>query len=190
MLTQGITIEITEKDHEYAELITQKLKEELQGKGLTSRFNTNWDENVYLGNLGEILISRWLKKHGISFEWQNDRLGEPDDTDFIINNQKWDVKTALRRLPIEDIDPDNFKLFVNARQLLEHPSDYYLWILVQGPNLKHSCKAVIIGYLALGNITSFENKNPLNQSSAIAKWIPISESLPPNIALITMGGTQ
>jgi hypothetical protein len=139
--------------HDYARDKTDKLHDALLDSKLSSRFNSDWDINNYLGALGECLFSEWLSSERIIFRWNNDVFGESDDGDFIINGRKWDVKTAWRKESIDSLK-DNYSLMLCHDQVGLH-ADNYFWIFVQGKDAYTSERAFLVGSLNQFQVRDF-----------------------------------
>lgn len=151
--------------------------EAVKGTSLKSRFNTNALENHAVGELGEIIFAHWLTEKGIEYDWQNDKVGESDDYDFMISRQKIDVKTNMRHLPVEQIDERTFKLMLLDDQIGNGHADFYFWILIQGQNVKTARAAYLVGLLRSAYTKRYEivEKVP----GVRARWIPIGDVIAP-----------
>uniref|UniRef100_A0A6M3LRR4 Uncharacterized protein n=1 Tax=viral metagenome TaxID=1070528 RepID=A0A6M3LRR4_9ZZZZ len=128
MLTE---IKITKNDHLFAKKSTDKIQSALENSGLRSRFNTDEYENRYTGQLGECIFSRWLTNNDIKFDWQSEVTGRADDYDFIIKGHIWDVKTNIRRYPMDNFTQNGHYDILLHKYQLKAKTGYYFWILIQ-----------------------------------------------------------
>jgi len=182
-----IKIEITNNMREFAELQTAKLREALKGKDLHSRFNTDWRTNNLTGYLGECIFNKWLIQNNIEKTWQNNKLGESDEYDFLIKGKKWDVKTNLRHLAIERIS-DTYGLCVHKDQVGLH-ADYYVWVLIHGTDPLKAKYGYIMGYLPARLIKEKgEIYTTIPEKGVQAYRIKVNDAFPMGIAERTMRG--
>lgn len=179
-------IDITKEHHKFAKESATKIQEALEGSKLKSRFNSDPYWNRYTGQLGEVIFEEWLLKKKINYDWQFMVLGEPDDYDFLINKKKWDIKTAVRRLPFDRFSPPiNFNLLLNKQQVGAH-ADYYFWIIIWGwgKTPAGAKKAYLVGSK---NALSIIDYPIVEKIEGVETYeIPITDVIPPNIALNIM----
>jgi hypothetical protein len=180
-------IRITNEINKWAINQTDKLQESLKNCNLVSRFNSDWRNNNITGYMGEAIFAEYLKKIDIFGKWQNDKFGESDDFDFLINGKKWDVKTNLRILPVEQIT-DTFKLCVHVDQVGLH-ADYYVWVLLNAREPLSADFAYIVGYLPAKKINAYKPFKTLSgENDVFAYGVPIEDAYPIEIAEKTMRG--
>lgn len=156
------------------ELANKQIKA-LEGTTLKSRFNTDLFTNTYQGYLGELIFSHYLIELCIDFTWDKS-YGQADESDFLVNGKTIDVKTGLRKLPMKDLNPETFKLLLIERQLTEHPSDLYFFILLEGESPDKATTAWLAGFISLEKAKNWKDKVEINAKDV---WIPISECLDP-----------
>jgi len=178
-----IKMELTAEDKNWAVKKANADLKALEGTNYKSRFNTNKKENEITGNIGEAVFHRWLKINGVEHDWQNNKIGEADDYDFLIDGKKWDVKTIMRHLPVTDLK-DNFELGVNKGQVGLH-ADYYFWVILQGHNPMAATFAYLVGSKSSNRIKEFPVQEKI--TGAKAYWMPIADALP---ALDTLNNTM
>lgn len=158
-----------------AKRLTELERQSWEGKKLKSRFNTDLITNKFQGYLGELLFSHFLIDRCLTFDWDKS-LGKADSSDFLVQGKKIDVKTGLRKKPLNTLNKDTFKLMLNKRQLLEHPNDIYFFILLQGDNPYEAKKAYLVGFVSREKALSFKD---VKQSISESVWISFDEVLPP-----------
>lgn len=156
MMNEYVEIIITEENHKEASKRLTKLRNSLKGTKLKSRFNVDWETDNYRGQLGEILFENWLDKKLIRYE-KDEAYGRPDKYDFLVNDYKLDLKTATRKLPMEELNPDTFKLLVNADQVEEGKHDHYVWCWVRGHDVTEALKAYFMGFYTASAVKHFDS---------------------------------
>lgn len=72
----------------------EKAKKERDKFDLQKTYNKFKCTNNYIGYLGELVFSRWLKENKIDFEWIEFTKQGWNNPDFIINNKSIDLKTT------------------------------------------------------------------------------------------------
>ena len=179
-----VKIKITENMKSFAKNQTELLAEALKGKNLHSRFNTDWEQNNITGYLGECIFAEWIRVNEIAAEWQYGKLGESDDYDFLISGKKWDVKTNLRKLPIENIS-DTYGLCVHKDQVGLH-ADYYVWVLIHGIDPLKAEFGYIMGYLPANKIKEAELYTTIPEKNVQAYRVKVNDAFPMSIAERTM----
>lgn len=167
-------LQITPEQKNWAYKITDMDEPKIfSNPNLKSRFNTNWRENYALGMLGEILFREYLIKIEQTHKWLH-TSGTADNGDFEINGTKFDIKTNLRKQPIENLT-DNYQLMLLESQIGLH-ADFYVWILVQGKDLKSAKFAKIMGFMRASRTQGYPSVQKI--PGIPAKRIPIADVLP------------
>lgn len=173
------TIDITDAEHSYAYSRAKAIISEAEKNGLNPLFQTDPLENHILGELGEALFHKWLRKNNIKHSLDNTHIGESDETDFFIGSTRWDIKTNLRKQPIENLK-ENFQLMLHKEQLGRH-ADYYFWIFVLGKVPSQSRKAVLVGSLNAKRVHEYPIVEKIRDVPAY--WIPLKDVKTPSETL-------
>ncbi len=164
---------LTQANEMALEFIAAVKKANEEGSKLTPRFQTNELENKILGYLGEIALKDWLTSKDIFFGEQR-VLGKSDEYDLLINGVKVDVKTELRKFPVENIK-GNFKLMIQKDQVGLHGSIVF-WVLAHGRAIFSLDYVYLVGFLRANKIRNY-GLNEANFSPCY--WIPFEDVVPP-----------
>ena len=162
--------------HLFAEENAKHIIESCKRAGTKSRFNTDKFENEYLGYLGESIFQQWLEEKGVKHVWQVDKFGESDDFDFLISGKKVDVKTCLRKQPINNIK-SSFQLLLHNDQLGLH-ADIYFWILVCGFTPQSACNAYLVGSMSAERVLNYPVVEKLK--GVFSRCISLADVIPPD----------
>ncbi|MBS7612537.1 DNA primase noncatalytic subunit PriX [Candidatus Bathyarchaeota archaeon] len=153
-----IAIRVVEEEWEYeiekstlveAKAIVRRLLNKFKKYPKTEHWKKGEEENLLLGLLAEKILDMTLNQFKVQHVWNHPiiqdlgiRKGEPSEPDFIVGNDKVEVKASSSKRR-----PESY--FVNRRRFEEHYADIYVFIRFD----ESLSKAWISGWLTRGEVS-------------------------------------